>query len=496
MIQTVQTSAGPIQLIPQAVLEQPTLNIFDATSMTLVVGPNGAGKTRMLASMIKTVLDSDGSGRDGADHSKTLVVYYSPMPCNSTLPNRPDRFIDLQNGMHVKRGQKEPNLNVLKNLAPDFGVKANVIIRFFATNDVFKEVSSLLLGRGQPLADTLSVPLREAISHFKEKRAASEQKRSAIGVIAYIDSATNAAEIEARVALGKAIEEFLKSRMGASYRRIMLAASHTIGNHNKPSEFIGWLLQQYGVKFGMPAGPLKSAKNTYAKASAELARIATALGDEELTNSEYVLNDAQVTAISELSHKKYSSISVAGLSTGGAALLAQFSRMEESINQMASPVGKFTHLLLLIDEGDIFLHIAWQQKYVDHLNRFVRKLKGKPFQEIQLVLTTHSPVLMSDFPRDCIVKLNGKIDSTDDPLNDTPINIRDRDENALSFGAPLSSIINTTGESGTMGAFAMRHIEGVLTSLRAGRPVPQYHIDIIDDPFVKKYISSLQSGGG
>jgi energy-coupling factor transporter ATP-binding protein EcfA2 len=496
MIQIVQTSAGPIQLIPQAVLEQPDLNIFKARSMTLVVGPNGAGKTRMLASMIKTVLESDGGGRNRTDHSDTLVVYYSPVPCNSALPSRTDRFINLQNGMYPKRGHKEPNLNVLKNLAPDFGVKADVLVRFFATNAVFKEVHSLLLGRSKPVADTLSLQLREAIGHFDEKRVASEQSRRALGIIAHIGSAASAAEDEARVALSNAIEQFLKSLMGNGYRRNILAASYTIDKHNKPTDFIRWLLQKHGVKFSKPVGKLTAAQSSYAQATDELTKIGTVLGDKDLTKSEYVLNEAQVTAIAELNHKKYSSIFLDGLSSGGTALLTQFTSIEESIKQKISTGGTFKHLLLLIDEGDIFLHTAWQQKYVDYLNRFVERIHRDWFQDIQLVLTTHSPVLMSDFPRDCIVKLDVKMDSTDDPLNDTPINLRDRDDKALSFGAPLSSIINTTGEAGTMGAFALQHIEGVLASLQAGEPVAQYHIDIIDDPLVKKYISNLQSGRG
>lgn len=495
MIQTVQTSAGPIRLIPQAVLERPDMNLFKARSMTLVVGPNGAGKTRMLASMIRSVLSADGSGRDAADHRDTLVVYYSPMPCNSPLPNRHERFIDLQNGMQVKRGQKEPNLNVLKNLAPDFGVKAEVIIRFFATNDVLKEVHSLLMGHDKPAAETLTAPLRRAIGHFEEQRDAAEQSRSETGILAHIGSAASAAEDEARVALGKAIEQFLKSRMGASYRRNILAASYTIGEHNKPTDFIRWLLQDTGVRFTRSAGKLAAAKKTYAAAKAELEKIATKLGDEELTKSEYILDDAKVAAIAKLDYKKYSSISVAGLSTGGTALLTQFTRLEESIKHTMPAGGRPQHLLLLIDEGDIFLHIAWQQKYIAYLNHFVERIQREFtwFQDIQLVLTTHSPVLMSDFPRDCIIKLDAKVDSTDDPLDDTPINIRHRDDNALSFGAPLSSIINTTGEAGTMGTFALQHIESVLTRLRAGDTVDPYHIDIIDDPFVKKYIRSLNN---
>lgn len=88
MIKTIQTFAGPVQLVPQEVCDNPTLNIFKATSMTLVVGPNGAGKTRMLSSIISSVLDSDDMGADCTNYRDTLVVYYSPLPCNIELPRQ------------------------------------------------------------------------------------------------------------------------------------------------------------------------------------------------------------------------------------------------------------------------------------------------------------------------------------------------------------------------------------------------------------------------
>jgi predicted ATPase len=488
MIQTVQTSAGPIQLIPQAVLDEPTLNIFEAASMTLVVGPNGAGKTRMLASMIESVQAADGS--DDADHSDTLVVYYSPMPRNIDLPGH-ERFIDLQNGMRAEKSKKEPNLRVLNNIDKVFDVKAKIVIQFFSTNNVYKQIYSLLIGYGKPDPSTLTEPLRRAITRLAECRAESELSRRTVGVIAHIDSPAYDAEAAAREALSKAIERFLRTKLGGDYRRNILAASYTIGKHNKPIDFIQVLLQQHGVTFSRVAGTSATAQKTYDAALLELAAIATVLGDDELKKPKYVLTETSLAGLAKLGYKKYSSISPPGLSSGATALLSQFSQIEESIERKMSGGPGFKHLLLLIDEGDVFLHIGWQQKYVDYLNRFVEKVLGNLFTDIQLVLTTHSPVLMSDFPRDCIVTLEDKSISVADAIDDTPINLRRRAGQTLSFGAPLSSIINTTGNAGTMGAFAMRHIENVLKRLQSREPVAQYHIDMIDDPFVQKYIRML-----
>ncbi|WGG52799.1 hypothetical protein [Rugamonas sp. DEMB1] len=488
MIQTVQTSAGPIQLIPQTVLETPDLNIFEAASMTLVVGPNGAGKTRMLASMIDAVLAADG--RDGADHRDTLVVYYSPMPCGFNLPVHA-QFINLQDGMRADKSQKEPNLNVLNNLDDVFDVQAKVVIRFFSTNNVYKQIYSLLAGHGKPDLSTLTEPLRRAIAQLAESRVESDHSRRTVGVIGHINSLAYDAEAAAREELGQAIERFLKAKLGAGYRREILAASYTIARHNKPIDFIQAMLQRLGVTFARPAGKTATAQKTYDGALKELADIAVVLGDAELRKAEYALTESSLAGLAKLGYKKYSSISTTGLSSGAAALLSQFTKIEESIKQTISERPGLKHLLLLIDEGDIFLHIGWQQKYVAYLNRLVEKNLGNLFEDIQLVLTTHSPVLMSDFPRDCLVTLEDKSISVADALDETPINLRKRASQALSFGAPLSSIINTTGDAGTMGAFAMQHIENVLKRLQSREPVAQYHIDMIDDPFVQKYIRML-----
>ncbi|WP_152983378.1 hypothetical protein [Stenotrophomonas chelatiphaga] len=44
MIRVISVNSERVQLLPDAVAENPELNIFCADSMTLIVGPNGSGK--------------------------------------------------------------------------------------------------------------------------------------------------------------------------------------------------------------------------------------------------------------------------------------------------------------------------------------------------------------------------------------------------------------------------------------------------------------------
>ncbi len=64
---------------------------------------------------------------------------------------------------------------------------------------------------------------------------------------------------------------------------------------------------------------------------------------------------------------------------------------------------KSNNVLILMDEGDISFHPEWQQKYLDSLLKFLSKIFLD--KQIQIILTTHSPFLISDLPRENIIFL-------------------------------------------------------------------------------------------
>lgn len=91
-----------------------------------------------------------------------------------------------------------------------------------------------------------------------------------------------------------------------------------------------------------------------------------------------------------------------GLSAGESALLNIFSR----ISSIADFPDKKT-IWLLIDEGDLYLHPEWQRTFFKDLHSFLPLFfKNK---NIQLFLTSHSPFLISDLPKENIIFLD-KVD--------------------------------------------------------------------------------------
>ena len=93
------------------------------------------------------------------------------------------------------------------------------------------------------------------------------------------------------------------------------------------------------------------------------------------------------------------------LSSGEFDLLKFFSRLYDATCILPE---KFDNLnspqLILIDEAENSYHPEWQRKFISLLMKFLQALhpQKKGGEEFQIVLTTHSPILLSDIPRDCI----------------------------------------------------------------------------------------------
>ncbi len=97
-----------------------------------------------------------------------------------------------------------------------------------------------------------------------------------------------------------------------------------------------------------------------------------------------------------------------GMSSGERAFQNFFSWLN-LINEfkriVSGPPFELPHnLLLLIDEVDLYMHPEWQQKFIKNLIEEI----NEQFQghSVQIVLATHSPLCLSDIPRENCIYLN------------------------------------------------------------------------------------------
>lgn len=83
------------------------------------------------------------------------------------------------------------------------------------------------------------------------------------------------------------------------------------------------------------------------------------------------------------------------ISSGQLARLNMFGRLYKSI----MTGGESFYFLL--DEADIYLHPEWQRTFMSDLNLFLSRIRQmKNIKDIHVVLTTHSPIMISDFYRE------------------------------------------------------------------------------------------------
>lgn len=87
------------------------------------------------------------------------------------------------------------------------------------------------------------------------------------------------------------------------------------------------------------------------------------------------------------------------LSSGELGMLTLFSRFHAlTLNQTRTNNRKLkVNLVILIDEGDLYFHPAWQKKYLSLINKVLPKIFTK--NKIQLILTSHSPFIASDLTK-------------------------------------------------------------------------------------------------
>ena len=148
-----------------------------------------------------------------------------------------------------------------------------------------------------------------------------------------------------------------------------------------------------------------------------------------------------------------------GMSTGERAFQNLFTRINliPQLNTVLSKDLQFSdNLLLLIDEMDLYLHPEWQQAFISlMLSEIEKQFKGK---RVQIVFSTHSPLLLSDIPNENTVYLRtGKGRTIVD----------DRKIHQQTFGKDIYSLLKDSFflENYSMGLYAKDFINRIINEI-------------------------------
>lgn len=209
------------------------------------------------------------------------------------------------------------------------------------------------------------------------------------------------------------------------------------------------------------------------------------------------------------------------LSYGEKSLLNLFSSFNEWTINKRHYLRRKKNYLILLDEADLGFHPLWKKKYIsaitkilpiifDKLNNDVDNSKNPELdtRKIQIIISTHDPLTLSDIPNYNIVY----IDKIKNDKSDIVHVLENHLKPKHSFGANVHDLLANSFflKNGFMGEFAEGIIKELITYLNLeinleGRDVleeltlehvwnkesAQKIINIIDEPLIKERLTNL-----
>ena len=135
--------------------------------------------------------------------------------------------------------------------------------------------------------------------------------------------------------------------------------------------------------------------------------------------------------------------------------------------------------LYVFDEAELGYHPEWQRKFIAYLLGFFNHYSQK---DIQIIMTTHSPILLSDVAAQDTVLLEKKDGVT-----------KLVEEHKETFGTNIFELYKNSFflRNGLMGEFATKEIEKIVEDIEKSRNVDtlQKRIRQIGDPQIRNYLT-------
>lgn len=161
----------------------------------------------------------------------------------------------------------------------------------------------------------------------------------------------------------------------------------------------------------------------------------------------------------------------------------------EKSNNYTRDIG-YRNLMLFVDEGDLYLHPQWQKKFLKIFLKATERILGDI--NIHIILTTHSPFIISDIPKENVLLLNHSAENKDYFSEGT-------------FGANINELLANQFfiQDGLVGEFAKAKINDVVNILLEARDDEsleniylnkkyyQDFIDIIAEPLIKQNVMEI-----
>ncbi|MCT7649040.1 ATP-binding protein [Aliarcobacter butzleri] len=117
-------------------------------------------------------------------------------------------------------------------------------------------------------------------------------------------------------------------------------------------------------------------------------------------------------------------------------------------------------ILIVLDEPDLTLHPNWQKRYI---NEMVNLLSNFPEKKFHIVITSHSPFILSDIPKENVIFLEKYIKDEDKEQKEGNCKNVTKNMELKTFGANIHTLLSDGFfmSDGLMGEFAKNKIEEI-----------------------------------
>ena len=172
------------------------------------------------------------------------------------------------------------------------------------------------------------------------------------------------------------------------------------------------------------------------------------------------------------------------LSSGEMLLLTTYARFyDEKIKNINS---RIKNRIVLLDEAEVSFHPEWQRIYLSNMLKYFKDLYNDC--HVQLIIATHSPIILSDIPKQNVIYLSK------DEKGSTKVDlITEHDE---TFGSNIYKLYNNAFfmDNGAVGEFAKEYIckikEDIDSSSKPYEKIVE-DISIIGDEFIRDQLYLL-----
>jgi predicted ATP-binding protein involved in virulence len=483
-------------------------NFYDVDALSMLIGVNGSGKTRMLSRIIKKVTSSTAGNlaeklcrffnEDGLELTSTEmksygILYFTALPFRPIFDNIPPNFIDASASMN---GYKTVlNIHGHEELLKEFGIRPLMSI---SSQVNFREVVSVLLDeliKKDFASNSVSVSeiqglqklyegKRENLSNSdftaSQKKSLSEDLKAMQGII----DRQKASCVESLV------KEIVEKNSLSDIFSAFVVTERMISENQSPILFLDVLSKFIRFKHEIPY--LINEKNDYDNDVMKIRHFLKRISKEniiEISFNTEKISHMSMKMISKVksnlfftpneSIKRYFDFGIDNVSSGEMALLCQISLLSGAVNELSNSYKK---IIVLIDEGDAFLHLQWQRSYIYNLNRILAKLKNElALEELIVIVASHSPILATDFPADFICRLDNR-----------------EHQKKAGFAAPLYLLLDQSFDSATIGEFAARKINSIIERIKKGQETAEdlRDIELIDNKVIFNEIMRLLNARG